>query len=322
MNSVKKQTTLFRGIYEFEDPSGCLLAARIPLSGSADLYKGTAVTVRPNQCAIFVYKGQIADVLPKGLHSLDTDNVPILTRMANWKFGFESPLRAEIWFFSGSVFAARRWGTAQPVLVALERMGTVPIRGYGNYSLLIKDPIQLYQKLIGSRTSLDITEVEDFVQGQLLEILPLAIQAEVKTVADLNRKQAEVAKRVYSSLTNRLMAYGLAVRDVQVLSLLPTKEVLDALDAQVAMKVIGNQKEYLLYKAATSMGVMQGGNDNDPLQMMLGLMVGKGLMGADYHTKEANAGVPTQAIVPTCQSCGQGTTPNARYCSHCGKEQS
>lgn len=58
-----KQTNLFRGIYEFEDPSGGLLAAKIPHSGSADLYDGTTVVVRPNQRAIFIYQGQVADIL-------------------------------------------------------------------------------------------------------------------------------------------------------------------------------------------------------------------------------------------------------------------
>ena len=49
-----KQRGIFSGIYEFEDPSGGLLASKVPLNGTADLYDGTAVIVKPNQMAIRV----------------------------------------------------------------------------------------------------------------------------------------------------------------------------------------------------------------------------------------------------------------------------
>ncbi len=313
---MKAQTGLFQGVYEFQDPSGTLLAARVPSSGSIDLYDGTTLVVRPNQCAMFVHKGQVADLLTQGTHTLRTENTPVLTRLANWRKGFQSPVRAEIWFFSGMVFTARRWGTAQPVLTTLD-VGALPIRGYGNYNVFIRDPRKLFKKLVGTKTLLDITEVEEFIQGTILAALPEALKT-IQTVSDLGSRHRDVAASLEVDLATRLAEYGLAVTNVQVLALIPPKEVLEAIDAKLAMKVIGNPKEYLLYKAANSLDALHESGGNDSLQMMLGMMLGKGLMGADYHEKEKS--LAASASTARCVSCNNVTEAQNKFCPHCGRE--
>ena len=309
-----QQSTYFRGIYEFEDPSGTLLAARIPNDGSADLYSGTVIVVRPNQRALFLYKGQIAEVLGPGTHQIATENFPVLTRLANWRFDFTSPLRCEIWFFSASEFAARRWGTTQPVLTPLGALGTIPLRAYGNYTLELKDPTQLYLKMIGGRTLFDITDLEDFVQGQILECFPQALKI-ITDVRQLAAKQEEVAKRLLSLMFSRLAPIGVEMKNVQVLSILPPQEVLQALEEKMAMQVVGNPKEYLMYKAANSLDALHG-HTGDPMQVMMGLMLGKGLLGADSREKEAAVSTRDTQFCPGCGSPNAGAN---NFCSHCGK---
>ncbi|MDZ4082919.1 MAG: SPFH domain-containing protein, partial [Bdellovibrionales bacterium] len=160
-NSTRNQSTFFKGIYDFEDPSGALVAAKVPAAGSVDLYSGTAVIVRPNQCAIFVYKGQVADVFFAGTHEVKTENMPILTKLANWKFGFESPLRCELIFVAGQVFTARRWGTPQPVLTNFHDFGSVPIRAFGNFNFVVSNPKLFYTKLMGTRATFSISDIEE-----------------------------------------------------------------------------------------------------------------------------------------------------------------
>jgi membrane protease subunit (stomatin/prohibitin family) len=321
---TKRQSLLFRGIYEFEDPTGSLIAAKIPHDGTADLYDGTVVVVRPNQCAIFIYNGKIADVLPAGSHTLKTENLPIITRLAHSKLGFQSPLRCELWFFSGNVFTARRWGTAQPVVGRFESLGPVPIRAYGNYNIVVRDPRKVFHNLIGSRNAFDVSDLEDFVQGQLVELLPEAI-ATVTRIEDLSVSHDAVSKKLESLMKAELEKFGIQVQKIQVLSLLPPKDVLAALDSRAAMKVIGNQREYLLYKAANSLDALNDGKSNDSMQMMMGLMLGKGLIGLDYHEKEKAHGNPENkqalAVTTSRMACAKCKTPYAtgsKFCSQCG----
>jgi membrane protease subunit (stomatin/prohibitin family) len=142
MSAAKKydQSLLFKGIYEFEDPSGALLAAKVPSIGTVDLFAGTVVLVKPSQTALFLYQGKIADVLPAGSHRIQTENVPILSRLANWRFGFESPLRCELVFVSRHAFTGRRWGTPHPVIINVRGFGSVPMRSFGNFSVRVIDP--------------------------------------------------------------------------------------------------------------------------------------------------------------------------------------
>ncbi len=326
------QSTFFRGIYEFEDPSGTLIAAKSPPGGSADLFDGSAIVVKPNQCAILIYKGEIADIMPAGTHIVKTENFPVVTRLANWKFGMESPLRCEIWFFSGNVFTARRWGTTQPVIANLGSLGPTPLRAYGNFNLVVTDPKKVYLNLIGSRTSFDVTDLEDFVQGQILELFPEAL-TEVKQIEDLGVRQDDVSKKVELLLNRELSSFGVQAQKIQILSILPPAEVVQALDARVAMKVIGNQKEYLLYKAANSLDAVHDNGSNESMHMMLGLMLGKGLMGADFREKEgltsgdaksASSNERALALPGTaekCVGCHADLQADQKFCPNCGQKR-
>jgi membrane protease subunit (stomatin/prohibitin family) len=313
------QSTFFKGVYEFEDPSGTLIATKSPATGSADLYDGTAIVVNPNQCAILLYKGEIADILPAGTHFAKTENIPIVTRLANWRFGGTSPLRCEIWFFSGNVFTARRWGTSQPVVTQMEGVGPTPLRAYGNFNLVVTDPKKLYLRLIGSRTTFDITDLEEFVQGQILELLPSALGS-VKRIEELGPQQEAVARKLEQALNRELGGFGVQALKIQVLSILPPPEVIQALDARVAMKVIGNQKEYLLYKAANSLDAVHENGSGDSMHMMLGLMLGKGLMGADFREKEEARRVLAAPEGHSQCTCGAALQAGQKFCANCGRK--
>jgi membrane protease subunit (stomatin/prohibitin family) len=332
LNIMAKQSGLFRGIYEFEDPSGSLVAAKIPHKGSADLYNGTAVIVRPNQLAIFVHKGHLADVFEEGTHTISSQNVPLLTKLANWRFGFKSPLRSEIWFFSTQVFTGRRWGTAKPILQSFDGHPSIPVHAFGNYNVQIRNPKLFYTTLLGSRLSFDMSELEEFVQGQIIELLPEAV-ASVKQLEKLNQSQQKVSVQL-EKLCNKVFAkYGIHLRDVQILSLLPSQEVLQAMEAKAAMQMVGNKQEYLLYKAANSLNELGSGNSqgNDPMQMMLGLMLGKNLMQERVGTRHVLEAQPV-TVAPKqmqelsestgrfCSACGHQVSANDRFCSNCGEK--
>ena len=58
---------------------------RFPVENK-EIKMGAQLTVRPSQLAVFINEGQIADVFEPGLHTLETQNMPILTKLKSWKF--------------------------------------------------------------------------------------------------------------------------------------------------------------------------------------------------------------------------------------------
>ena len=319
----QKQSVLFKGIFEFEDPSGVLVAAKIPASGAADLYSGTAIVVKANQCALFVYKGQIAEVLLEGTHLVKTENFPVLTRLANWQFGFESPLRCEIWFFSSTVYANRRWGTAQPVIYDFPDYQAVPIRAYGIFNIVVRDQRKVFMTLIGNRTSYDVAELEGFVQAKVTELLPKALSV-IPNLQELNKSQAAVSEKLLALVNDALEQFGVALLSVQVISLVPSQEVLQALDAKAAMNIIGSKQEYLLYKAANSLSETNPGKESSSMQLMMGMMLGKSLLGLDFREREkallSSRELPKAIPIktPTCSKCQAAVGDGDQFCASCG----
>ncbi|MFM8269854.1 MAG: SPFH domain-containing protein [Pseudomonadota bacterium] len=318
MSENLKQNWVFRGIYEFEDPSGSIIAARVPQHQSADLFDNTVVVVRPNQIVIFLYKGQIADILGPGTHTISTENTPLLTRLANWKYGMRSPIRCELWFFSGSLFLTRRWGTHQPVIHSFKE-GNIQVRAFGNYSFRVIKPKQLLLKIIGNRTSLVVSEVEEWIQGYIVQHFSQALQG-IHSVSDLGTKQQAVSAKLVQELQSQLSSLGISVSDVQVLSLLPPHEVMQALSAQAAMNLVGDKKEYLLYKAANSLDSLHESSSNNPMQLMMGMMMGKSIMGTDYSNQKPREALQKSSNSCTCPHCQQNNSSQNKFCGQCGKE--
>ena len=315
---MNTQGALTKGIYELEDPSGTLLGAKVPYDGTADLYSGTRIIVKPNQAVIFVYNGKITEVFPAGSHEVHTENFPLLTRLANWKFGFESPLRCELWFIALSLFTGRRWGTANPVLVSLPKLGSIPIRAYGNYNVRIKDPKGFFLKMVGTQSSFDITDLETLIQGQIAQQLPAALKV-INDPKDLSAKQSEVAAKLNQLVNQSFEFYGFSVEGIQVLSILPPKEILEAIDEKIAMDIVGDKKEYLLYKVANSLDQLkQGAPGGDHAQLMMSLMMSKGLIGNDYRAKEEPKSSPFAQV--KCPACMEWTDPKNQFCPKCGKK--
>lgn len=315
MANKNNQTNFFRGIYEFEDPSGTLLAARVPHEGSADLYDGTVVVVRPSQCCIFVHKGSVAELFADGTHELTTGNVPVLTRLANAKLGFKSPIRCELWFFSGSVFSARRWGTPRPIVHQFKDAGAIPVRAYGQFNLVVKDPNKLLLTLVGSRASYDITEAEELVQGQIAESFPEALQG-LDKLDDLGKNNDRVSERLERTVNDKIARFGLRILDLQVFAVTPPDEVLKAMNEKAAMNVIGDKREYLMYQAASSLGKPGGGHGSDQLQMMMGLMLGKGLLAGNEEAPSL-AYAPARAMA-SCPGCQAKVAVGNKFCANCG----
>jgi membrane protease subunit (stomatin/prohibitin family) len=76
------------------DDSGDVIVWRFPDQDN-EIKMGAKLTVRETQAAVFVNEGQIADVFAPGLYSLSTQNMPVMTTLRSWKYGFESPFKAE-----------------------------------------------------------------------------------------------------------------------------------------------------------------------------------------------------------------------------------
>ena len=125
-------------IIEFNDDSRDTLAFRFP-DEDREIKRGAQLIVRESQVAQFVYLGQFGDLFQPGKHRLTTDNLPVLATLKGWKYGFESPFKADVYFVTTRLFTGNKWGTSNPVMMRDEHFGVVRLRAFGTYDFHVTD---------------------------------------------------------------------------------------------------------------------------------------------------------------------------------------
>src|ERR671911_1153233 len=136
-------------VIEWTDDSRDTLAYRFPDNDQA-IKNGAQLIVRESQRAQFVYLGEFGDTFGPGKHSLTTDNIPILTRLKSWKYGFNSPFKADVYFLNTRLFTGNKWGTANPIMMRDEDLGIVRVRAFGTFDFRIIDPKLFLKEVAGS----------------------------------------------------------------------------------------------------------------------------------------------------------------------------
>src|ERR1041385_6538289 len=104
----------FVDIIEWTDSSNDTMVWKFPRYQN-EIKMGAKLTVRESQMALFLNEGDIADVFKPGMHTLQTQNMPLLSTIKGWKYGFNSPFKADVYFFNTKQFTNMGWGTANPV---------------------------------------------------------------------------------------------------------------------------------------------------------------------------------------------------------------
>src|SRR5262245_25294997 len=114
----------FIDILEWIDDTQDTMLYRFERHGN-EIKFGAQLIVREGQSVVFVNEGKIADVFTPGTYTLETKNLPILSTLKGWKYGFASPFKAEVYFASTRVFTDLKWGTRNPVLLRDAEFGPV-----------------------------------------------------------------------------------------------------------------------------------------------------------------------------------------------------
>jgi len=153
----------FIDIVEWTEPAqNEILAYRFPRFNNEIKY-GAKLTVREGQAAVFVNEGQIADVYQPGMYTLETQNMPILSTLKGWKYGFNSPFKAEVYFVSMRQWTDQKWGTQNPIMMRDSEFGMVRIRAFGTYAFRVADAAVFLRQIVATNPNLETFEVS----GQL-----------------------------------------------------------------------------------------------------------------------------------------------------------
>jgi len=306
-------------IIEWVDPTGEEMIYRIPQEGSADFKMGAQLIVRDSQLAIFFKSGHAADVFSTGRHTLSTLNLPILTRLLAFPYGFKSPFRAEVYFVNQKVFTNMKWGTKHPVTFRDNQLGLVRLRGHGAFTMRIAEPVLFLNSIVGRQSRYTTDEIQDYLRDVIIARLNDLLGEKLDSVLDLPAKYTELAGEFKGIITGEFAKYGLNLVDFYISSITPPEEVGKMIDQRSGMEAVGNLDQFLKFEMAKGLGTPAG-----PASAGAGIGVGAGvglmvpgMLSRVFAPEQTELRREPVATV-TCPVCHTDTPEQSRYCYRCG----
>lgn len=242
----------FIDIIEWTDDTSDTMVYRFQRYDNEIKY-GAQLIVRQAQAAVFVNKGRIADTFSPGQYRLETDNLPILSTLAGWKYGFHSPFKAEIYFVSLRNFTNLKWGTRNPVILKDPEFGPVRLRSFGTYVIKIIDPAKFIQEIVGSDGLFTIDKINEQLRNLIVTRFSDLLGEKKLPVTDLTANYDELSAILTRIIAPEFMEYGLDLTKLLVENISLPVEVEEALDKRSSMGVIGNLDDYFKYQTANAM---------------------------------------------------------------------
>jgi membrane protease subunit (stomatin/prohibitin family) len=319
MDFIKSQ---FIEVIEWLDDSGDTLVHRFPVQGQ-EIKMGARLTVREGQAAVFINEGQLADVFRPGLHTLSTQNLPILTKILAWKHGFNSPFKAEVYFVSTRQFVDQKWGTSNPVMMRDAEFGPIRLRAFGIYSFKVADPALFIRDIVGTDGHFTTEEIN----GQLRRLAVSGFSdllGELKIPAlDLASKYDELSAQTRAKLGPEFASHGLELVKFYVENVSLPEEVEKVLDKRTGMGIVGDMGRFAQFQAAQALETAAqnpGGAAGAGVGVGAGVAMGQVMMGA--MAAPATPAPAAAASTVACVKCAQPIAAGVRFCSHCGTSQS
>ncbi|MDQ3333243.1 MAG: SPFH domain-containing protein, partial [Planctomycetota bacterium] len=234
-------------IIEWVDDSRHTLVWRFPRYQN-EIKNGAQLIVRPGQVAVFVHRGQIADAFEPGHYTLTTDNLPLLSTIMGWKYGFNSPFRSEVYFVSTRQISDLKWGTPNPIMLRDEDFGPVRLRAFGTYTLKALDPKVLLKELVGTDQEFNSDELAELMRGIIISAFADMIGEQKVAALDLAARYREMSVDLQKAVNERIDdEYGLEVPALFILNVSLPEAVEKALDTRSSMGIIGDMGKYQAY---------------------------------------------------------------------------
>ncbi|MGN1369506.1 MAG: SPFH domain-containing protein [Aristaeellaceae bacterium] len=317
----------FIDVIEWTDNTSNTLVYKYDMGGK-EIMMGAQLTVRESQVAIFVNEGEIADVYSPGRYELSTANMPVMTKLQSWKFGFNSPFKADVYFVSTKQFLDRKWGTANPVMMRDAEFGMIRLRAFGVYAFKVADPLVLLREVFGTRKITTAEDIEGQIKRTLVSGLSDAIAESKIPALDLAANYDELSAYALQAINPKIQPLGVTLTSFVIENISLPEEVEKNMDKRTSMGVLGDMNRYTQFQAAEALrdaASNPGGSAGAGMGMGAGMAMGQMVANA-FHQQAQQNQQPAQQAAPAakgsfCPECGNPVAAGAKFCPNCGAKQ-
>ena len=281
-------------ILEFNDDSRDTISWRFPDS-DREIKRGAQLIVRESQIAQFVYLGQFGDTFTPGKHELVTNNIPVLSTLKGWKYGFESPFKADVYFINTRLFTGNKWGTANPIMMRDQDFGVVRLRAFGTYDFRVVEPRLFLKEVVGTDQNFRVDEFAETMRSRLVSIFADSLATAKIAALDIASRYTELGEALLPIINPIVAAkYGVEFPSFILENVSVPPEVEEAIDKRSSMSAVGNLNDYVKYQMGQGMGKGAGGAGGTAAELAVGFGIAQQMMKEGGITSPA-AGAPSQA---------------------------
>lgn len=286
-------------IIEWQDDSRDTIAWRFQDDDKA-IKNNAQLIVRESQVVQFVYLGQFGDTFGPGKHTLATDNIPVLTRLKGWKYGFQSPFKADVYYVNTRLFTGNKWGTSNPIMIRDADFGIVRARAFGTYDFKVTNVQTFLREVAGSDHDFRVNEFEDSMRSRVVSIFSEALASSNVPMLDVATRYTELGDALLPIINPVMSAkYGIEIASFIVENVSVPPEVEEAIDKRSAMSAIGDLNSYIKYQMGQGMAAGGegggGGGAGAAAELAVGFSIAQELM---KQSGVAGGGAVIPGMVP------------------------
>ncbi|MCX4307795.1 MAG: SPFH domain-containing protein [Acetatifactor sp.] len=292
-----------------------------------EIKKGSRLIIRPGQDAIFLYNGRVEGIFEEdGDYDIESDIIPFLTTLKSFKFGFSTPLRAEVLFINTKELLVK-WGTKNAInLQAPGLPGGMPIRAFGTFNCRVAQHDVLIEKLAGIRQTYTVNDVKERIIASLDQLLMSWISREGRDMFNLQADARNIAKGIESDLDADMRTLGIAISGFTIESFSYPEEIRKMQEKAAAQAMVGDMNKYTQMAAADAIGKGGGGAGmaSDMVGLQMGMAIGQQMvnqmnMGGTANKMQGQQATQAGAGPKFCPNCGTPTT-GTKFCGNCGNQ--
>ena len=306
MGLMDKLRGEFVDIIEWLEDSRTLLAWRFPRYQN-EIKQGAQLIVREGQIAIFVYQGQLADTFGPGTYSLNTQNLPLMSTLQGWRYGFNSPFRSEVYFVNTRPVTDLRWGTPTPITLRDPDFGMVQVRANGLCIVRVQNPPLFLRTVIGTDSAVDIDEVTELIRREISQALSELVLGTGVGAIDLQSRQTELSGKLRDVVASRVDdEFGLAIDSITMNVSLPdeitqamTRGVAQGVEESGRMRQLDDLDKYQRVRQIDAMNAAAGNPGGGAMGDMMG--AGMGVVLGQQMANQMNQPAQQQTPPPLVQ---------------------
>lgn len=246
-----KISSQFIEIIEWLSDDHETLVWRFPVVGQ-EIKNGAKLVVREGQSALLVSEGKLADSFGPGTYTLSTQNLPVLSTLRGWKYGFASPFKAEVYFVATTNVMDLKWGTQNPIMVRDPEFGPLRLRAFGFFAIRVGDAAKFMRTVGGSDGIFEVDEILGQLKRTLVTRFTQALASAKVPALDLAANYDAIGNKVLPTLQQDFDELGLILSKFGIENISLPPEVEKVLDKRSEMALIGNMQQFAAYQAASA----------------------------------------------------------------------